>query len=48
MMKLREKHNRVCHLISRIARRAFFLDAYGAVRDGGHRVRHDCHSKLPQ
>ena len=33
MMKLREKHNRVYHLISRIARRAFFLDAYGAVMD---------------
>ena len=39
MRKVREnKHNRVYHLISRIARRAFFLDAYGAVRDGGHRV----------
>ena len=36
MRKVREnKHNRVYHLISRIARRAFFLDAYGAVRDGG-------------
>ena len=36
MREVREnKHNRVYHLISRIARRAFFLDAYGAVRDGG-------------
>ena len=34
MREVREnKHNRVYHLISRIARRAFFLDAYGAVMD---------------